>query len=431
MKKRIYRSTPIRKFDVSQLDVTDDTVRVVVGLDVAKHSQVMALSVSREEEAPRLVSWRHPDDTSRFFGVLGELAGMGLEVEVVLEPSGTYGDPFVEGLQARKIGVYRVSGKVVHDAREVFDGVPSSHDPKAARVIAWLHWMGRSEVWRVATKEERVLRAGRDEVNLHAERRRQVLNMIEAQLARHWPELTAHLALTRVGLLHLLTTFGAPADVARDPDGARQLLRKVGHAYSDATVEAVVASAQTTCGVPMIDAERFYLMQLAEEALGARERGKKAERRLVEAGRQSVPETMSKMLGMVTACVLIASNLDPRRYDSPQAYRKALGLNLRESSSGTKKGRLHLTKRGNSVGRRWLYFAALRAVRLEPIARAWYRKKCARDGNTAKMRGVIAVQRKLAVALWHVARGAEFDASKLYDTRKLTDWLEPPTTEDC
>ena len=37
-----------------------------------------------------------------------------------------------------------------------------------------------------------------------------------------------------------------------------------------------------------------------------------------------------------------------------------------------------------------------------------------------KKKAVIAVMRKLAMALWHVAHGGRFDAAKLFDVRRLT-----------
>lgn len=36
-----------------------------------------------------------------------------------------------------------------------------------------------------------------------------------------------------------------------------------------------------------------------------------------------------------------------------------------------------------------------------------------------KLKAVTAVMRKLALALWHVAQGDAFDASKLFDTARL------------
>jgi len=59
-----------------------------------------------------------------------------------MEPSGTYGDAL--GWQLREAGIelYRVAPKRVHDAAEVYDGVPSLHDAKAAYLIGRLHLQG-------------------------------------------------------------------------------------------------------------------------------------------------------------------------------------------------------------------------------------------------------------------------------------------------
>jgi hypothetical protein len=62
--------------------------------------------------------------------------------------------------------------------------------------------------------------------------------------------------------------------------------------------------------------------------------------------------------------------------------------------------------------------AALRFVKDDAAALSWCR---ARKGYKAdqKIKAVVALMRKLARALWHVARGEAFDATKLFDTRRL------------
>jgi hypothetical protein len=50
--------------------------------------------------------------------------------------------------------------------------------------------------------------------------------------------------------------------------------------------------------------------------------------------------------------------------------------------------------------------------------KAWYEgRKCYAAGH--KKKAAVAVMRKLAKALWHVARGSTFDPAKLYDLRRL------------
>ena len=118
-------------------------------------------------------------------------------------------------------------------------------------------------------------------------------------------------------------------------------------------------------------------------------------------------------LGRVTTGLLIAEGLDPRAYPNSESYCKALGLNLKERSSGQHKGQLKITKRGSGEARRDLYLATLRLIQRNEIVRAWYEKKVQAQGGRHKQRIVVAFMRKLSRALWYLARGQVFDARKL------------------
>jgi transposase len=122
---------------------------------------------------------------------------------------------------------------------------------------------------------------------------------------------------------------------------------------------------------------------------------------------------MAPIVGFATACVLHAAAGDPGQYGSPRAYLQALGLNLTERSSGRHKGRLRLSKRGPSLARRWLYFAAMRLVNKEGV-RQWYQEKIQRD-NYRGGRALTAIMRKLAWSLQVVrAKGLRFDSGRLF-----------------
>ena len=90
-----------------------------------------------------------------------------------------------------------------------------------------------------------------------------------------------------------------------------------------------------------------------------------------------VLEAQGNAVGIATACVLWTCVGDPRKYHAAAAYRKAMGLNLKERSSGAYQGQLRISKRGSARARKWLYFAALRLVRLSEV-RPWYEAKKAR-----------------------------------------------------
>ena len=89
------------------------------------------------------------------------------------------------------------------------------------------------------------------------------------------------------------------------------------------------------------------------------------------------------------------------------------------SLGGKYKGELKITKRGPGVARQYLYMAVLRQLKEQPIFRAWYDAKVKRDGGLTE-KALTALMRKLAGALWWVARGHAFDPSRLFDTSRLS-----------
>lgn len=126
------------------------------------------------------------------------------------------------------------------------------------------------------------------------------------------------------------------------------------------------------------------------------------------------------VIGRRTAAVLYAEAGDPGSYAVPAAYVKTLGLNLKIKNSGKPAdiGRLKITKRGSSVARVYLYLAVLRLIQSDACFAAWYKRKADRDGGL-KMKAIVALMRKLATALWHVARGQSFTPARLFDTERL------------
>lgn len=428
MGKRTYRAIEIKNVDVAKL-AGQLSGRVVVGVDIAKEKQFAAF-MTEDRECKLIVKWSHPWETKSFVELCVGLASHGLKAEVVMEPSGTYGDAIRAALLNLSFAVFRVSGKRVHDAAEVFDGVPSLHDPKAAVLIALLHLEKKTQPWPLPSDSERELEALRQVMALHRDREEAVLGHIEALTARYWPELTYHLSLTTVTLLEVLACYGGPARVAADIDGARALMSRIGGRFlRDEVVKAVLDSAPSSTGVAMLAGEEALVKEVAGEALHAHRKAAAGEKQLVQKARKDVEPAMAAMVGLVTAATLIASGVAPRKYASPDALEKAFGLNLREQSSGTKKGSLHITKRGDGIARKVLFLAALRLIQTDPVVAAWYRKKVQRDSGGSKLKAVVAVMRKLVKALWHVGRGAPFDATKLFDTHKLGLHNAPATQE--
>lgn len=423
MKKRIYRPVVIQELSIEHLlEATESNQRVVVGCDAAKVSWRAALMTS-SRQLLCVVSF-DVLETAILLKLLLALRDAGREVEVVAESTGTYADAFAYQVREAGLSMFQIGTKHVHDASEVYDGVPSNHDGKAACVIADQHVYRRerSRPWP-CDAERRTWEARCSSVAILQEDIERDQGRAEGLLARHWPELLRELEVTSASLATLLEAFGSPQAVAAAPQEARELLAKTSRKLLDAAkIERIVHSASSTIGVPMCEEERELLRWLGERLIARRHEWRRAKAQVKEAMKQRPQaSSMQSVLGTVTTAILLAHVGDPARFTSSRALLKHLGLNLKEDTSGTSKRRgLHITKRGSSRARQVLYLAALRLMKCNPIVRAWVEAKAVRQGDRAmKMKAIVALMRKLVTALPHLARGERFDASKLFDVERL------------
>jgi transposase len=418
MKKRIYRAVDVKALNLDELRKVVKNQKIVLGVDVAKEDFFAAL-MNEKREVLSTIKWKHPMETGMLLDVmLHKLPWSSLDV--AMEPSGTYGDALRALFLGNGIKVYRVSPKRCHDAAEVYDGVPSLHDPKAAAIIGRLHLDGASEEWPLPEKAQRELRAAIKTMELYDDAYYRNINRLESLLARHWPEVTRHLKLTSVTLLELIIAFGCPDRVAAEPEKSAELMRRVGRSnLLVEKIDKVVESAQQSMGVPCIEEERRHLVELCSEVRRLQQKARTAQDRVERLTQDT--ESVDAMVGVIgkkTAAVLHSELGDVSRYDNAGSYVKSMGLNLKEHSSGKHKGKLKITKRGSGTVRMYLYLAVLRLIQNNFIVQAWYQCKIERDGGI-KMKAVVAVMRKLARALWHVGQGKRFDAAKLFDVSRL------------
>jgi len=424
MSKRIYKSTKLQDVKVENVVSAVSGRRVVVGVDVAKYSFFAVVSTGRQSFEVT-VRWEAPAETDAFVSFVSQLRGAATDVAVAMEPTGTYGDALRARLESAGVAVFRVSPKRVHDAAEDFDGVPSSHDAKSAAIVAQQHWDEKSHRWLPRTESDRRLRALVEMANECHAATMPMLSRLESKLARFFPELTKLMKLGSASLLTLLSEYPSPARVASAPAKVTALLLRAGrNMNSREKIEGVLEAARTSTGEPMIAEEAELIMSLCKDVLRLNAQGREYEKRIEQLAkdRTDVAE-LSPVVGMMTAATIITTLGSPTDYAHPAAFVKALGLNLKVHSSGEYRGQLHITKRGPGRLRALLFLAVLRLLMRSPIIRAWYRKKTERDGEKCKHKAIIAIMRKLAGALWHVARGSAFDASKLFDVRRLQ--IEP------
>jgi transposase len=414
MNSRAYRATRVNDVDWNRLARGNEGLDITLGIDVGKRDlwPVCRWASGRFERPWRV---KNPEEIPTLITLIQQMS-TGRKVVTALESSGTYGDALRQALSDAKIAVMRVSNKASHDYAEIFDGVPSQHDGKDAAVIAELAGLGKAQPWgyEAASDWEQELSYWVEWMVVHRRILATWQGRLEGLVSRHWPEATRVLKLDSVTLLRALEQYGDPKALAADPEAVQRLLRWGGLFLGPEKAERLVAGADSSVGVRVGKWQRRQIQDYARQALAARQEAARAERRLRElAVENAVLQAQGKVVGVPTACVFWTSTGDPRKYHAAAAYRKAMGMNLKERSSGSYQGQLKISKRGSARTRQWLYFAALRLIQ-ESGVRPWYEAKKARNEDDAR-RAVVAVMRKLAMALYHVGvKGEQFESRRLF-----------------
>jgi len=109
-----------------------------------------------------------------------------------------------------------------------------------------------------------------------------------------------------------------------------------------------------------------------------------------------------KGIGKVTAAGLIGEVGDFRKFHTLSEVLKLAGLNLFEISSGRHQGNRHISKRGRSLLRKILFFAAINTVRKGGVMYTIYQRHL--DQGMPKIKALVAIARKLLGVVFALVR---------------------------
>jgi transposase len=420
-RKNPYSLIGVNDISIEMLTRDRQGHKAAVGVDVGKNELVVCVVwPDRSFERP----WRvkSPEELGVLVAKLVELNRQ-CSLTVAMESSGTYGDCFRQAAEDAGLVVHRVSAKAVKDDSEGFDGVPSNHDQKDAAIIGTLCMHGRSAPWRWndvqagGSDEDAAIRYWVRRLDT-AQRIRQVwCGKLEGMLARHWPEAGKVIEQSGWTMVSALQHWGDPRVMASDPVAAQRLSRFGGPRLSEQKIMRLLESAKSTVGVRMSVWSVAEMKDIARSINRRRKTIGLCRRELKKLTKEhKAIQSQAAAVGLVTACVLWMCLGDPANYPSAGAYRKAMGLNLTERSSGMHKGKLKISKRGQRLSRKWLYFSALRYMQ-EPSVKRWAAAKKQRDGGSGA-KAVTGIMRRLAAAAWHAGQGEVFDPRRLFPGEK-------------
>lgn len=331
------------------------------------------------------------------------------EIVVGFESTGSYGEPLQHFLMKRSVALVQVNPMHTKRLKELQGNSPNKTDRKDPRVIADIIELGHAltvvipegvaaELRRLTHARERVSR-----------RRTALFNQIQDLVFIIFPEfLQVMKDIKTRSAQYLLRHYPCPEDVVQcGLENLSFMLRRISRGkLKKESVQALYAVAGHSVGLQ--EGRKAILLEI-QEILSGIESADKFIEKLEQEMASLLPEIpyshsilSLKGIGEVTAAGLIGEVGDFSKFHTLSEVLKVAGLNLFEISSGKHKGDRHITKRGRSLLRRILFFAALNTVRKGGVMYDTYQRHLGK--GMPRMKALVAIERKLLGILFALAR---------------------------
>lgn len=331
------------------------------------------------------------------------------EIVVGFESTGSYGEPLQHFLMKRSVALVQVNPMHTKRLKELQGNSPNKTDRKDPRVIADIIELGHAltvvipegvaaELRRLTHARERVSR-----------RRTALFNQIQDLVFIIFPEfLQVMKDIKTRSAQYLLRHYPCPEDVVQcGLENLSFMLRRISRGkLKKESVQALYAVAGHSVGLQ--EGRKAILLEI-QEILSGIESADKFMEKLEQEMASLLPEIpyshsilSLKGIGEVTAAGLIGEVGDFSKFHTLSEVLKVAGLNLFEISSGKHKGDRHITKRGRSLLRRILFFAALNTVRKGGVMYDTYQRHLGK--GMPRMKALVAIERKLLRILFALAR---------------------------
>ena len=322
------------------------------------------------------------------------------EVLVGYESTGPYAEPLVHYLANKSVKIVQVNPMHTKKMKEVNDNSPLKTDDKDPRVIADIIRLGRALTIVVPEGDSANLRRLNNARERHVGEQTALLNQLQQLVFIIFPEFKTVLKnMKGKTAQHILKRYTTPERIgtlSKEALGEEMRKRSMGK-FGIKDAESLIALARETVGIKeglagLFMDIRHILMQLEAEVRFISEIEAEMGATL-ERIPCSVKLLSIKGLGTVSVAGLIGEVGDFSKFSTQSEIMKLAGLDLYEISSGRRKGQRRISKRGRSLLRKILFYAAIQMIRKNGIMYDYYTRLTGR--GMERMRALIAVSRKL------------------------------------
>jgi transposase len=331
------------------------------------------------------------------------------EVLVGYESTGPYAEPLVHYLANKQVKIVQVNPMHTKKMKEVNDNSPLKTDDKDPRVIADIIRLGRALSIVVPEGDAAYLRRLNNARERHVRERTAFLNQLQQLVFLIFPEFKTVLKNMKGKTAHyILKRYTTPERIgilSKEALGEEMRKRSMGK-FGIKDAESLIGLARETVGIKeglagifmdirhilvQLEAEVRFISEIEAE-MGA----------TLERIPCSVRLLSIKGLGIVSVAGLIGEVGDFSKFSTQSEIMKLAGLDLYEISSGKRKGQRRISKRGRSLLRKILFYAAIQMIRKNGIMYDYYARLTGR--GMERMRALIAVSRKLLRIIHAIVR---------------------------
>jgi transposase len=331
------------------------------------------------------------------------------DIVVGFESSGPYAEPLFHYLRKKPVKLVQINPMHSKRVKELTGNSPNKTDKKDPRVIADVISLGHALTLVVPEGPAAQLRRLTQARERALKRRTAATNQLQDLIFVIFPEFLAIMKkISTKTALYLIKRYPTPESiVVLGLESLAEVVKKVSRGkLGRQRAEKLFNAAQGSIGVS--EGKRSILLEVEYLIFQI-----EADNRFVVSLEKQMGDYLEEIpyshnllsikgIGRVTVAGLIGEVGDFKKFNTISEIMKLAGLDLFEVSSGKHKGQRRISKRGRSLMRKLLFFAAINAVKSNGIMHEPYQQMLAR--GMPKMKALVAISRKLLGLIFALAR---------------------------
>jgi transposase len=331
------------------------------------------------------------------------------DIVIGFESSGPYAEPLFHYLRKKPAKLVQINPMHSKRLKELTGNSPNKTDKKDPRVIADVISLGHALTLVVPEGPAAQLRRLAQARERAIKRRTAALNQLQDLIFVIFPEfLNIMKGISTKTAIYLVNKYPTPESiVALGVESLTMIVKKISRGkLGRQRAEQLFNAAQGSIGVQEGKGSILLEIEYLVSQIGSDNSFIGSLEKQMEHYLQEIPYSHSllsiKGIGKVTVGGLIGEVGDFKKFHTISEIMKLAGLDLYEVSSGKHKGQRRISKRGRSLMRKLLFFAAINVVKSNGIMHEQYQQML--DRGMLKMKALIAISRKLLTLLFALAR---------------------------